>query len=142
MCLFTIHLLGGKGINLDVWFDPNLPHKNERCHLVASPYNYLTSYTRFVTTYFNSFDLACFQWTSQTPLQIQHLVNKVIRKDFVIGHQISQLGHNEGSSQNWGCKFMLDKKTNNQAQISIKGVCHPISHSFVCESCVNLYNTS
>jgi hypothetical protein len=56
-----VSILGGKGINLDVWFDPNLPDKNERRHLVATPYNYLTSYTRFVTTYLNSFDLACFQ---------------------------------------------------------------------------------
>lgn len=88
------------------------PDKNERRHLVATPYNYLTSYTRFVTIYLNSFDLACFQWTLQTPLQIQHQVNKIIHKVFVIGHWISQLGQNEGSSQNWGCKFMLDKKTN------------------------------
>jgi hypothetical protein len=56
-----VSILGGKGIILDVWFDPNLPDKNKRHHLVATPYNYLTSYTRFVTSYLNSFDLACFQ---------------------------------------------------------------------------------
>jgi hypothetical protein len=56
-----VSTIGGKGINLDVWFDPNLPDKNETHHLVATPYNYLTSYTRFVTAYLNSFDLACFQ---------------------------------------------------------------------------------